>query len=274
MRPACCVCRSAGGTGTRRAIPPPPTLRKHGIVEVRWPMRYRRFWDRHFCVWQGTRGWCQGIFWWTIFFAFFFVKHTSTPDRRRLLYHRQRFPSNRRWIPSNRLWLPFKCRPIVCRNAQLAPGWPEFLISKQKNVPCPTCTLHPLRVHAQAGPCVCTVTPCCCLLLDLGFACAKGIGGGGVGTRPWWLALLACGSAYWPLAFEPSAMTSRHPHYSGEGGGGAMGGCALRAGHRGPPTPNKTPPRASPNGGKGLRGPERGRGSASAHRPSDTGDAA
>ena len=24
-------------------------------------------------------------------------------------------------------------------------------------------------------------------------------GGGGVGTRPWWLALLACGGAYWPL---------------------------------------------------------------------------
>ena len=33
-------------------------------------------------------------------------------------------------------------------------------------------------------------------------------GGGGVGTRPWWLALLACGGAYWPLTFEPSAMTS------------------------------------------------------------------
>ena len=34
-------------------------------------------------------------------------------------------------------------------------------------------------------------------------------GGGGVGTRPWWLALLACGGAYWPLALEPSAMTIR-----------------------------------------------------------------
>ena len=42
-----------------------------------------------------------------------------------------------------------------------------------------------------------------------------GAGGGGVGTRPWWLALLACGGAYWPLAFEPSAMTSRHPYYCG-----------------------------------------------------------
>ena len=38
-------------------------------------------------------------------------------------------------------------------------------------------------------------------------------GGGGVGTRPWWLALLACGGAYWPLA--TSAMTSGHPHYCG-----------------------------------------------------------
>ena len=31
-------------------------------------------------------------------------------------------------------------------------------------------------------------------------------GGGG-------LALLASGGAYWPLALEPSAMTSRHLHY-------------------------------------------------------------
>ena len=52
-------------------------------------------------------------------------------------------------------------------------------------------------------------------------------GGGGVGTRPWWLALLACGGAYWPLPFEPSAMTSRHLYYSGHlrchGGGGGVG---------------------------------------------------
>ena len=40
--------------------------------------------------------------------------------------------------------------------------------------------------------------------------------GGGVGTRPWWLALLACGGAYWPLALEPSA---RRPYYCGGGGG-------------------------------------------------------
>ena len=38
---------------------------------------------------------------------------------------------------------------------------------------------------------------------------------GGVGTRPWWLALLPCGGAYWPLALGPSAMTSRHPDYCG-----------------------------------------------------------
>ena len=52
---------------------------------------------------------------------------------------------------------------------------------------------------------------------------------GGSGTRPWWLALLACGGAYWPLAFEPSAMTSRHPYYCGHphccaGGGGVKDG--------------------------------------------------
>ena len=45
-----------------------------------------------------------------------------------------------------------------------------------------------------------------------GGLCPKG---GGGGTRPWWLALLACGGAYWPLALEPSAMTSRHPDYCG-----------------------------------------------------------
>ena len=41
------------------------------------------------------------------------------------------------------------------------------------------------------------------------------LGVGGVGTRPWWLALLARGGAYWPLAREPSAMTSRPPHCRG-----------------------------------------------------------
>ena len=39
--------------------------------------------------------------------------------------------------------------------------------------------------------------------------------GGGVGTRPWWLALLACGAAYWPFSLEPSAL----------GGGGCQKGC-------------------------------------------------
>ena len=38
-----------------------------------------------------------------------------------------------------------------------------------------------------------------------------GYRGGGGGTRPWWLALLARGGAYWPLSFEPS---------TGGGGGG------------------------------------------------------
>ena len=27
--------------------------------------------------------------------------------------------------------------------------------------------------------------------------------------------MLACGGAYWPMAFEPSAMTSKPPHYCG-----------------------------------------------------------
>ena len=55
-------------------------------------------------------------------------------------------------------------------------------------------------------------------------------GGGGVGTRPWWLALLACGGAYWPRAFEPSAMKSRHPYYCGHPhcrGGGGLGWVGL-----------------------------------------------
>ena len=42
-----------------------------------------------------------------------------------------------------------------------------------------------------------------------------GTRGGGAGIRPWWLALFACGGAYWPLALEPSAVTSGHPHYCG-----------------------------------------------------------
>ena len=62
---------------------------------------------------------------------------------------------------------------------------------------------------------------------DKGRRSVPGTEGGGVGTRPWWLALLACGGAYWPLAFEPSAMTSRHPYYCGgiyrRGGGGYKG---------------------------------------------------
>ena len=58
---------------------------------------------------------------------------------------------------------------------------------------------------------------------------AGGCGGGGgegVGTRPWWLALLACGGAYWPLAFVPSAMTmgGGGDWRFGQGGGGSQGG--------------------------------------------------
>ena len=47
--------------------------------------------------------------------------------------------------------------------------------------------------------------------LDVRVAICRGV----FGTRPWWLALLACGSAHWPLALETSALTSRHPYYCG-----------------------------------------------------------
>ena len=81
--------------------------------------------------------------------------------------------------------------------------------------------------------------------------------GGGVGTRPWWLALLACGGAYWPLAFEPSAMTSGHPYYCGHphcrgGGGGGVdwAGLAPQPSTSGSPS---NPPRYCrlPDGGHG-----------------------
>ena len=38
----------------------------------------------------------------------------------------------------------------------------------------------------------------------------RGGGGGGVGTRPWWLVLLACGGAYWPLSGMLNLMTIPH----------------------------------------------------------------
>ena len=45
---------------------------------------------------------------------------------------------------------------------------------------------------------------------------------------PWWLALLACGGAYWLFAFEPSAMTSRPPHYCGHPPAGGGGGSRMQ----------------------------------------------
>ena len=62
----------------------------------------------------------------------------------------------------------------------------------------------PKVAHLNNSVCKCHVFP----LRNLGPGRA---GGGWVGTRPWWLALVGCGGAYWPLALEPSAMTSRHP---------------------------------------------------------------
>ena len=83
---------------------------------------------------------------------------------------------------------------------------------------------------------------------------AQSLKGGRFGTRPWWLAPLACGGAYWPLALEPSAMTSRHPYSCGLGGEGGTAAppiqCATRhtprpparapANCRGAPIPNRT----------------------------------
>ena len=74
-------------------------------------------------------------------------------------------------------------------------------------------------------------------------------GGGGVGTRPWWLALVACGGAYWPLALEPSAMTSRPPYYCGHprcrGHPPCLGGDS-RGGGGVPPLPFQCIPAAPP----------------------------
>ena len=47
--------------------------------------------------------------------------------------------------------------------------------------------------------------------------------GGGVGTRPWGLARLACGGAYWPLAFchdrqAPALLRASALPWGGEGG--------------------------------------------------------
>ena len=53
-------------------------------------------------------------------------------------------------------------------------------------------------------------------------------GEGGFGTRPWWLALF--GGAYWPLAVEPSATTSRPPHYCGHPHCCTAGGARGRGG--------------------------------------------
>ena len=54
--------------------------------------------------------------------------------------------------------------------------------------------------------------------------------------------LLACGGAHWPLALEPSAMTSRHPHY-----------CGHRHCRGHPPPPSYLPKLAGGGGGFGRR---------------------
>ena len=86
---------------------------------------------------------------------------------------------------------------------------------------------HLLRGDCTAGPRGFRITECHPSAgrgISRRFARWPRLGGWGVGTRPWWLALLACGGAYWPLALEPSAMASRHLHCRGHppawGGGG------------------------------------------------------
>ena len=80
-----------------------------------------------------------------------------------------------------------------------------------------TCMLYPLwdaMICNHVLDCGNKQRPLVCVGTSAGAPCLPPWGGG-FGTRPWWLALLACGGAYLPLAFEPSAMTSRHPYYCG-----------------------------------------------------------
>ena len=92
-------------------------------------------------------------------------------------------------------------------------GLEGSMVQRLKAVRCPIC-IPPTygRKEDAGGPRRTGGRP----RLSGGF-CLYGVGGwgGGVGTRPRWLALLACGGAYWPLTLEPSAMPSRHPHYCG-----------------------------------------------------------
>ena len=86
--------------------------------------------------------------------------------------------------------------------------------------------------------------------------------GGGGGTRPWWLALLACEAAYWPLALEPSVLTFvrgggcvgggiREKGKGVLGGVGQGGGGRSCVGQRGRPKP---PPPGPANTGRSSRG--------------------
>ena len=96
-------------------------------------------------------------------------------------------------------------------------GWKWEKVGENPKMPYPPCG-RSIKTYARGNNDAPSITKYGSLvrlyaqIVALHPHCALG-GGGGVGTRPWWLALLACGSAYWPLAFEPSAMTSRHPYY-------------------------------------------------------------
>ena len=111
----------------------------------------------------------------------------------------RRAPETFIWGGWGALGAPFPPPPPPTPREGGSKGWLSFF-------ECFSCMFHDKTVGtATVCPCPC---PCRC-------HCVTPRGGGGVGTRPWWLALLACGGAYWPLALEPSAMTSRHPYHCG-----------------------------------------------------------
>ena len=134
---------------------------------------------------------------------------------RRLLadHHSLPFPwtlsLHRRWCPSASHH-PLTFLFLLALTFPLPSPFPSLGLSLCRP-PCPSDSPHSfpslsLGRLCQRSPRTCPVSLLCVESTQ---------GGGGGGTRPWGLALLACGGAYWPLALEPSAMTRRHPHYCG-----------------------------------------------------------
>ena len=105
-------------------------------------------------------------------------------------------------VKKKRFWRRENLFPNICAVKMISATWGSFYASNARNF---GINSAPARTPAAQGP--------------FGWSVwsrhPSPEGGGVLGTRPWWLALLACGGAYWPLALEPSAMTSRHPYYCG-----------------------------------------------------------